>query len=663
MEHDIRKSALYGEAEALYQSLRKPGSGQICDVVELHPAPDGRHAVFSGAMVATACSGPRTRICRVDLTSGDVRVLTFGPHTDRLPKYSPNGQSVAFLSDRLATGNYQLYLLDPETGAARATQSVEGWIEYLHWSPDGKQILLGVAGHGADLAGGQGAITSKKPAQELPTWMPLVDAGDENSRWRRLWLYDIESDRVRIVSELGRNIWEAVWCGNEAVAAVVSDGPGEGLWYTARLQIIRIQQGTGIDAHVPQAQLAWPACSPSGKHIALVEGLCSDRLLVAGDLRLIDTDSGKIRTLDTHDVDISCTEWRSEDELLVAGHRSFETVVGLYSAATDSFTEIWSSRDVTSGGYFATVAALKERGDCLLAGEGFTRAPEIGVVTTGKYRSIWSTNPGYSESVKAIAAVEAMTWRAPDGLEIQGWLLRPSSRPPYPVVMYVHGGPVWLLRPFWIGRRSAHILMLLRRGYAQFFPNPRGSAGRGQDFVRHVVGDMAGVDTYDYLSGLDSLVEQGIADPKRLGVTGASYGGFIAAWLITQDARFAAAVPVAPVINHVTEHLISNIPHFVSMFLADDYTRAGGKYFERSPIMHTHKVKTPTLSVCGALDRCTPPEEAIQFHNALLERGVRSVLVVYPQEGHGIRNWPAIADFSARLTAWFEEHMPAGASQ
>jgi dipeptidyl aminopeptidase/acylaminoacyl peptidase len=103
--------------------------------------------------------------------------------------------------------------------------------------------------------------------------------------------------------------------------------------------------------------------------------------------------------------------------------------------------------------------------------------------------------------------------------------------------------------------------------------------------------------------------------------------------------------------------LISNIPHFVAMFLADSYTNPTGKYFERSPIMHAHKTRTPTLNICGALDRCTPPEEAVQFHNALLENGIKSVLITYPEEGHGVRKFPAIIDHAARVVAWFEEHM------
>lgn len=141
---------------------------------------------------------------------------------------------------------------------------------------------------------------------------------------------------------------------------------------------------------------------------------------------------------------------------------------------------------------------------------------------------------------------------------------------------------------------------------------------------------------------------------------GVSYGGFMSAWLITQDSRFAAAVPIAPITNHVTEHLLSNIPHFTASFLKDHYRNPGGKYFARSPIMHAHKARTATLNICGAWDRCAPSTEAVQFHNALLENGVHSALVIYPEEGHGISHYPAIIDYTARIVAWFEEHMGAG---
>jgi dipeptidyl aminopeptidase/acylaminoacyl peptidase len=660
MQRDVRQTALYREAEALYQALRRPGTGQISDAAEVQVSPDGKHAVFAGTLVDRLEGTPPTRICLADLRSAETRVLTFGPNVDQSPKFSPDGCQVAFLSDRHKPGDFQLHLLNPVTGAARPTPRVDGWVEFLHWSPDGRRILLGVAGHGADVAGAQGAVTSKQAAEERPSWMPEVEADDESHRWRRAWVYELATDGVRQVSPAGSNVWEAVWCGNEALAAVVSPGPGEGLWYSARLHIIELATGKSREVYAPQDQLGWPAASPSGKYLAVVEAICSDRGLVAGDLRLIETTSRKIERVDTRGVDITYTEWRSERQLLLAGHRGFETVVGLYEARSCTFSEAWGSEDLSTGGRYVTVSGFGGTGDCVLVGESFLRAPEIAVIRQGKYQPVKSFDLGYGDHADVIDAVEQVTWKAPDGLEIQGWLLRPKGQGPHPLIMNIHGGPVWHWHPAWLGRAGTPaVLLLLQRGYAIFFPNPRGSTGRGQEFARHVVGDMGGADTYDYLSGLDHLVDQGIVDPKRLGVIGGSYGGFMTSWLITQDARFAAAVSVAPVTNQVSIHLISNIPHFVAMFLADHYTNPGGKYFDRSPIMHAHKVKTPTLNICGALDRCTPPEEAVQFHNALLENGVESVLVSYPEEGHGVRKWPAAIDYAARVVGWFEEHMPS----
>jgi len=222
--------------------------------------------------------------------------------------------------------------------------------------------------------------------------------------------------------------------------------------------------------------------------------------------------------------------------------------------------------------------------------------------------------------------------------------------------MEIHGGPIWRWSPMFLGR-SAYHAMLAERGYAFFWPNPRGSSGRGQAFAASVVGDMGGADTHDYLSGLDQLVADGIADPQRLGVMGGSYGGFMTSWLITQDPRFGAAIPVSPVTNWLSQHLTSNIPHFDTFCLGSHYTVLSGKHYSRSPVLFAHRVRTPTLNICGALDRCTPPGQAREFHAALKENGVESVLVTYPQEGHGVRTFPAMIDYAARVVSWFETHL------
>jgi dipeptidyl aminopeptidase/acylaminoacyl peptidase len=662
MHKDIRQTALYQQAESLYRTLKQPGTGQISDATDVHVSPDGKHAVFAGTLVDALEGTPPTRICAANLTSGKTRVLTFGPNTDRLPKYSPDGRHIAFLSDRRKAGDFQLYLLDPSSGAARPTMVVDGWVEYLHWSPDGERILLGVAGHGADISGGQGAVTSQRVEAALPSWMPVVETGDESFRWRSAWIYELKTNTVRRLNQPGLNTWEVVWCGRDALAAVASDAPGEAAWYTASLRIIDVNSGQRRVVYSPKDQLGWPAASPSGKRLVVVEAVCSDRWIVAGDLLIVDLQTGAIERVETRGVDVTHTEWRSERGLLLGGHRGFETVVLEYDVETRQLQECWVSDDITGSGRFIKPAvAGKEKGECVFLAESFTRAPEIGRIRQAHYQTVASFDlGGQAQARESIGTIEKVSWPAPDGLEIQGWLLCPQGKGPYPLVMQVHGGPVSHWRPRWLGRHAPGLadLMLLRHGYAVFYPNPRGSSGRGQNFARKVQGDLGGAETQDHLSGLDYLVQQGWADPKRLGVTGTSHGGFMTSWLITQDERFAAAVPVASVTDRVSQYLMCAHSYYVALFLGDKYNNPGGRFFQRSPIMHAHKAKTPTLHITGALDRCTPPNQAVEFHNALLENGVESVLVVYPQEGHGVRKLPAAFDCAARIVSWFTEHMP-----
>jgi len=657
MERDIRHTAAYREAFEFYAATRSPGTDQVTDGRELHAAPDGRSLVFTGTVFQTLEAAPANRIFRLDLGSAEMRLLTGGPGSERLPKFSPDGTRIAFLSDRRRPGDFQLCVAAVVNPSTLQMPGIEGWVEYLHWSADGEYVLLGTAGHGADLAGAQGGVASAQVDPHAPEWMPSVESGEEAFRRRSTWLCDVRGRSVRRVSDPAINVWEAVWAGKGRLAAICTSGAGEECWYEADLRVIDIASGQARVLYAPRNQLGALSGSPSGHLVAVVEAICSDRILVAGSLQLIETQSGARLPIDTQGVDVAYTEWRGDRNLLIAGHRGFETVIGIVDPERRAFTQTWSSEEITTGGAYVTVSGLNETGDCVLLGEGFLRAPEVAVVRDGTYRTVRSLAPREYLAPPDTIRLEPLTWTAPDGLELAGWLLRPDIEGPRPLVMYVHGGPVWQWRPMWLGRGSAAVRMLLRRGFVVFFPNPRGSAGRGQEFARKVVRDMGGADSADYMSGLDHLIEAGIADRRALGVIGASYGGFMTAWLIAHSSRFAAAVSVAPMINYVTQHLLSNISRFVTLFLGDTYTDAGGEYFKRSPLMHAHKIKTPTLSVCGALDRSAPPEEAVQLYRALREHGVESVLVTYPREGHGIRGFPASIDYAARVVMWFEDHM------
>nr|WP_053000137.1 prolyl oligopeptidase family serine peptidase [Sphingomonas sp. Y57] len=655
-ERDIRSTTLYREAEQLAHRLRQPGHGALSDAFDLHASPCGRHASFTGVIVDTLEGTPPTGIFRIALESGEVTPIGANTGKARHARHSPNGRWLAFIADARGIGDDQLHLADLTNGSVRTAARVTGWVETLRWSRDGTQILLGVAGTSADVSSGQGATTHGGEMNAHAAWMPRLD-GTAGTDRRSAWVYTMASDTARPLSPPNCNIWEADWAGGARLVAIASAGAHEGAWYDAHLTLIEARTGVTQLAYQPNAQLGCLATSPDGRWAAFVEALCSDRLIVAGDLMLADLDSGDTRRLDTGGVDITSLEWRSADQLLLAGHQGLATVIGCWSFE-HGWRETWRSIERTTAGRYATIAGIGDDGDCLMIGESFFVGPEIARVAAGAYQTIRPLHDEAKSDLTDFSSVAPFRWQAADGLELEGWLLGSSGDGPAPLLVDLHGGPILHWRASWLGRSNLVSLMLLARGYAIFLPNPRGSSGHGQAFARRVLGDMGGADSADCLAGIDALIAAGIADPAQVSLTGLSYGGYLAAWLATQEDRFAAAVPVAPITSFVTHHLQSNIPEFAPLFLADAPTRAGSRFWSRSPLGFAENVRTPVLGICGALDRCTPPEEARQFHDALRARGATSALLTY-QEGHGVRSWPAALDAAARTVGWIEHFSAA----
>jgi dipeptidyl aminopeptidase/acylaminoacyl peptidase len=670
---DIRTAPIYQEIERFYESLYAPGTDAVTDAGELSVSPDGRLISFTGTLYTGTAEPPVTRVVSLDRASRGIEVRQPSGTSDRLPRWSPDGESLAYLSDAVSRGDFQVFV--QRGGAtARALPALDGVIESMEWSPEGTRLLLGVAGRGADLAGCQGGATTLRAEEDVPGWAPRMDTGDAANLWRHAWIVEVASGRATRVGPERLNVWESCWLGRSAIACVVSDSHSEGSWYQARLVSIDLAAGTVAELYRSPDQLGVPAAAPRGDRLAVIEAVCSDRMIVAGALVLIETGTGTgdgprtgdrpgtnsgpatVRRIDTLGTDVTHAAWRRDEALLYAGIRGLETVVGEVDPRSGAVRELWSDRERTCAGWYPQLAPLPA-GGAVIVGESFTTAPEIAEVDADGYRVLKSLAATPSAATAAAGvAVESCEWRGRDGLEIQGVLIRPEGRGPWPLVMDIHGGPVWACRNRWQGRlRGARVLA--NHGIASLYPNPRGSSGRGAEFARRVKGDMGGEDTYDYLRGIDALVERGIADPARLGVTGISYGGFMSAWLVTQDTRFAAAVPISPVTDWFSQHRTSQIPYFDSLFLDGAPAAADGLFFRRSPAMYADRVRTPVLQLTGALDQNTPPTQALEFHRSLLEQGCPSVLATYPTSGHGIRSFPQVIDATARYVAWFLHYL------
>ncbi|CDX35928.1 conserved hypothetical protein [Mesorhizobium plurifarium] len=650
MSRDFRSAAEFAEAQGLYAALFGL-NGHVFAARSLCGHASNEAVFFIGQSFEGGLdSAPVSRLYQ--MRRGDHSPERLNDAETRQICLAPDGQvlAVAYAGGQPGVDRIEIR----SDGEGTAVADVPGRIELIDWSPDGRKLLLVVAGAGADLAGIHGGYAQKQKT-DAPAWLPEIGWGEGEDLWRRIWLWDLKADPAPLTSA-PVNVWEASWCGADKIAAVTSDDHGEGSWYAAKLSLIDAKSGSVRLLHTPRDQIGVPRGSPDGARIAFIQAFCSDRGLVAGQLSILDLADGELAIAPTNSIDVTSIEWRSATSLHIAGIRGHETVVADCDVFGAGVTERWSSTELTCGEWAPSSVPVGAAGSLFIA-EAYDRAPFLAELADGELRAIASLMaPDARSAMAGRGKAEPFSWRAADGLEIQGWLVRPPVAGPTPLLVDIHGGPISSHRNRWMARtRSAPLLV--SRGWTIFFPNPRGSTGRGDAFARAVQGDMGSADAGDILSGIDALVEKGLVDPDRVAVTGTSYGGFMSAWLPTRSDRFAAAIPISPVGDWYSQHRTTQIPEFDALMLESSPWEEGGAYFARSPAFHRQVRSVPTLVMAGGIDKSTPPGQALECHFAALRSGSQSALATYPNAGHSLRGYPEYIDTAARIVWWLDTYV------
>lgn len=614
-------------------------------------SPDGKHVASvegdetpSGTvdikhLVIRALDG--TQVSPVTLPCGAVRECT-----PSALAWAPDGSKLAFALRSPGGHVHNIYSVSPEGGAPTRIAAVNGTVADLLYSKDG--VLAALATPGAEKE--VGAVEAGAPV-----------AGVLGA--------DVHEQRIAIIGQDGRLRWASPpdlfvyqfdWRPDgSGFVGTAAHGDGDNNWWVARLYAFDAQSG---QAHIiynpssPRQQLADPRVSRDGKYVSFIGGIMSDFGSTGGDAFVLPLDNPGARATDVTTglhASVTALAWGCDGNSLLASE-----------LAADQRRIVTFGRDGQNGKTLASVQeSFHGTGDPLsfacgtdqtaIVHTGFTRPPEIEVGRPGAWHDLTRVNAG----LVSRAQPRNVTWTN-ESYTVQGWLLLPpgaGSAGAMPMITEVHGGPGAANQPFFVGSGLAR--RLLDAGYALFLPNPRGSFGQGEAFTLGNVRDLGHGDLRDILAGITEAEKVAPIDEHRLGLTGWSYGGFMTMWGVTQTNRFRAAVAGAGIANWQSYYGENGIDAWMIPFFGASVYDDPAIYARSSPIDFIKNVRTPTLEVVGERDIECPAPQTQEFWHALNALGVPTVGVIYPGEGHGMRDPKHIEDFENRVVAWFRKYL------
>ncbi len=633
-------------------------------------SPDGRTIVYTlsqwehpearGQDLGTRHEA-RSHLWLVSAAGGEPRQLTFGERGESAPAWSPDGRHVAFRAARGSGGGVspQIWLLPMVGGEASSLTSAKHGVAVFTWSPDGSRIAYVTR----DSASTEEAARARRRDDAI--------VYEEDYPVSHVWVIDVETQEAVEIAHGDFTVRAAPSWSPDGTRVAFSASPTplirdlRGGFYIAQAD------GTGFEQIAPGYRpypdlLDSPAWSPDGRTLAF--STMDEPVRIGADefievelehreLVLYDVASGESRPVSdpAFDYDIGGVQWSADGRRLifVTGDRAYRSVFE-YDVAADRFTRV--AREMLLG-----ELSFSSDGETVAFALETSDAPADVYVSDARFgapRRVTDVNP----QVRALALgeTEIVTWRSPDGTQVEGVLVRPvgfRDGERYPLLVDVHGGPTAATSAGFKASSSAPGQFWAGRGWAVLYPNPRGSTNYGEEFMQGNLLDWGGGDYEDVMSGVDELIRRGIADSTRMAILGWSYGGYLTAWAVTQTSRFKAARMGAGMSAVESMYLTSDIPGYIGTFFGGPPTPATlERYRARSPVTFAQDVTTPLLIMHGDGDDRVPKGQALAFYRALRDAGKTVELVLYPRAGHGISEYYHQIDRIQREYDWISRY-------
>jgi dipeptidyl aminopeptidase/acylaminoacyl peptidase len=632
-------------------------------------SPDGRQVIYvvRGWASEQEKMESRTHVWKV-ATDGNspARQVTFGEKGESQAQFSPDGRFISFVAARgNAEAKSQIYVMPVDGGEAWKLTDAKENISAYSWSPDSSRIAF----VSTDPRSADEEAAIKKRDDER------VFEGD--FRFAHAWVIDVTTKEARRITEgtqwtvQGTPSWSPdgrQFVFGVAATPMLRDNRRD--IYVATLaqangptgqqanRIEKISTNWGNDGSPRWSQdgatIAW--VSEPNTTAALPDGTAAG-VVMQQRLMLYDVKAKTIKDTLTpaFDSEAGSPAWTNEGKrvMFVTGKRAYNEAFA-YDLTSGAYTQLSQKRTINGTSISKdgrTIAVTMDAPDS--AAEIYVTDPSF-----ANFKRLTNTNPQLAEVQQG--ETEVVTWKSSDGAEVEGVLLKPvgfQAGKRYPTLVVAHGGPAGaFVNGFRLGGLEGGQVWA-GKGWAVFYPNPRGSSNYGQKTLAANVNDWGGGDFKDIMTGVDALVARGIADPDRLAHIGWSYGGYMTAWTITQTGRYKAAMVGAGLTNMWSMYGTNDIPSvLIAYFGGIPNKQTLPLYLDRSAMTHIDRVTTPTLILHGANDERVPTGQAYELYRGLKDRGKATELVFYPREGHGITEYYHQKDRMVRIYDWVTKY-------
>lgn len=634
---------------------------------EVSVSPDGGRVIY-GQLATARRGGAEVEVSTLWIAnakdgSGLTR-LTACPGAvcdEHSASWSPDGTHIAFVT---TDQKEQPQLALAAVGGAGATHiatvtQAHGPLDTPRFSPDGRRIAFLYS---------PGAPKTPGPLNPLSR-----DAGvlSETFHEQRLAVISAQGGEIRLLGPANLNVYEYDWSPDgKRFVITAAHGSGDDNWWLAELDVCDAQTGAVTTLLKPSVQITSPRFSGDGRQIAYIGGIMSDEGITGGDAYVLPASGGSpVDATPNLLASVQTITWNgSATRLFATEFAAGDEVLASIDVGSKSQQELWRAPQMIWANNLMNFApgdsgiSLSRNGTMsAVILQSYTSPPEVATGPPGKWHPITHINAG----VRVLTGKATnIVWKS-DAFNVQGLLVEPPTVTPgkrYSLVVRVHGGPAFASYPLFPANPERYDAVLSHEGYFVFEPNARGSYGQGEAFTRANVRDFGYGDLRDILRGVDAVLKAAPIDPKRVGITGWSYGGYMTMWALTQTDRFKAAVAGAGVSDLLSYYGTNNIntwmlPYFGASVYDDP------KVYERSsPLTFIKKVHTPTLILGGDRDAEVPITQSYEYWNALKTLGVRTEFVVYPDEGHLFFKRADQIDVMSRLVGWFDKYLKPGGS-